>query len=52
MKQREKCSGRGCESPQVHNKTHWAGRKIHRWTLRLSVFYNGPDLDSTGQQVN
>jgi len=22
MKPREKCSGRGCESPQVHHKTY------------------------------
>ena len=52
MKQREKCSGRGFDSRQVHHKTHWARRKIHRWTLRLSVFYNGPAMVSTGQQVN
>jgi len=39
MKQRETCSGRGCESPQVHHKS-------------ILYFYDGPDLDSTGQQVN
>jgi len=41
-------SGRGFDSRQVHHKAHWAGRKIHRWTLRLSVFYNGPAMVSTG----
>ena len=57
MKQREKCSGRGCESPQVHHKTHCLpdrksrGKLQEKW-VRIpgtgSVFYNGPAMVSTG----
>jgi len=69
MKQREKCLGRGCESPQVHQKdfyprpqepTTCCGRGCEGcvWIsyfealARWESLFGGPDLDSTGQQVN
>ena len=30
MKQKEKCSGRGCESPQVHHKEVYDDRMVSR----------------------
>ena len=30
MKQREKCLGRGCESPQVHHKEVYDDRMVSR----------------------
>ena len=56
MKQREKCSGRGFDSRQVHHKTHClpdrkSRGKLQEKEVRIlgtgSVFYNGPALVST-----
>ena len=44
MKQREKCSGRGCESPQVHHKAHssvTADREGTDYTIRVVCFIMG-----------
>ena len=51
MKQREKCSGRGFDSRQVHHKVY-SDPSILEAKRKLSVLYNGPAMVSTGQQVN
>jgi len=50
MKQLEKCSGRGCESPQLHQKHIRYAHSIQRHKKREYAF-DGADLDLTGQQV-
>ncbi len=59
MKQREKCSGRGFDSRQVHHKVYspFPLREVllnraSRWDIDKSILYNGPAMVSTGQQVN
>ncbi len=52
MKQREKCSGRGFDSRQVHHKVHFQIRNgSDPLPMMVSVLYNGPVMVSTGQRV-
>ena len=37
MKQREKCSGRGCESPQVHHITHYCIKPAQSSECRQTI---------------
>ena len=56
MKQREKCSGRGCESRQVHqkySKLDAGSEKVESGLIATSMLeiknaFDGPEIDSTG----
>jgi hypothetical protein len=56
MKQREKCLGRGCESPHLHqkySKLDAGSEKVESGLIATSMLeiknaFDGPDLDSTG----
>ena len=59
MKQREKCSGRGCESRQVHqkySKLDAGSKKVESGLIATSMLeiknaFDGPVMVSTGQRV-
>ena len=56
MKQREKYSGRGCESRQVHqkySKLDAGSEKVESGLIATSMLeikntFDGPEIDSTG----